>query len=291
MTVQIIVGNSLEKLRALPDASVHMTVTSPPYWGMRDYGIEPTIWGAHVRCDHVFSEEKAIRETRNKRSVWTVATRPFAEAHFATFPPDLIEPCILAGTSERGCCVQCGTGWNRITAPTDRYLEYLGRSIHDHADDLGKGMMQQRGENRQNKMMAEGIMSKETETLGWYPGCDCDGLPPLPDLPQSPRITREDGDFERPLTTAEKAQLEEKRVIWRRRCRRIYDQWRELCEPARAIKTKPCVVLDPFGGAGTTGLVADQNQRDAILIEMNPDYAAMAEKRIHKAVMPLFSVG
>ena len=35
--------------------------------------------------------------TRNKRSVWTVATQPYADAHFATFPPKLIEPCILAG--------------------------------------------------------------------------------------------------------------------------------------------------------------------------------------------------
>jgi len=39
---------------------------------------------------------------RNKRSVWTVATKPFKEAHFATFPPDLIEPCILAGCPEGG---------------------------------------------------------------------------------------------------------------------------------------------------------------------------------------------
>jgi len=37
-------------------------------------------------------------ETRNKRSVWTVATQPYSEAHFATFPPALIEPCILAGS-------------------------------------------------------------------------------------------------------------------------------------------------------------------------------------------------
>ena len=36
-------------------------------------------------------------ETRNRRSVWTVTTKPFKGAHFATFPPDLIEPCILAG--------------------------------------------------------------------------------------------------------------------------------------------------------------------------------------------------
>jgi DNA modification methylase len=35
---------------------------------------------------------------RNKRSVWTVATEPYPEAHFATFPPKLIEPCILAGS-------------------------------------------------------------------------------------------------------------------------------------------------------------------------------------------------
>ena len=38
------------------------------------------------------------REVRNKRSVWTVATHPFPEAHFATFPPALVEPCILAGS-------------------------------------------------------------------------------------------------------------------------------------------------------------------------------------------------
>ena len=37
-------------------------------------------------------------QSRNKRSVWTVATQPYSEAHFATFPPDLIEPCILAGS-------------------------------------------------------------------------------------------------------------------------------------------------------------------------------------------------
>jgi DNA modification methylase len=39
-------------------------------------------------------------------------------------------------------------------------------------------------------------------------------------------------------------------------------------------------VLDPFGGAGTTGLVADRHHRDAILIELNPEYAEMARKRI-----------
>lgn len=39
---------------------------------------------------------------RNKRDVWTVTTKPFSEAHFATFPPDLIRPCILAGCPPEG---------------------------------------------------------------------------------------------------------------------------------------------------------------------------------------------
>ena len=40
-------------------------------------------------------------ERKNKRDVWTITNKPYKGAHFAVFPPDLIEPCILAG-SERG---------------------------------------------------------------------------------------------------------------------------------------------------------------------------------------------
>lgn len=43
-----------------------------------------------------------IYETRNRRSVWTVTTKPFRGTHFATFPPDLIRPCILAGCPKGG---------------------------------------------------------------------------------------------------------------------------------------------------------------------------------------------
>lgn len=89
-------------------------------------------------------------DTRNKRSVWSIPTQAFGDAHFATFPPDLIEPCILAG-------------------------------------------------------------------------CPADGT-----------------------------------------------------------------VLDPFGGAGTTGLVADRHGRSAILIELNPEYADMARRRIYNDA-PLFA--
>src|SRR5262249_48171789 len=54
-----------------------------------------------------------------------------------------------------------------------------------------------------------------------------------------------------------------------------------LIEPCILAGSKPGdTVLDPFGGAGTTGLVADRLGRNAILCELNPDYARMAEARI-----------
>lgn len=52
---------------------------------------------------------------RNKRSVWRVNPVPYKGAHFAVFPPKLITPCVLAGTSEKGCCPMCGTPWDRTS--------------------------------------------------------------------------------------------------------------------------------------------------------------------------------
>lgn len=56
--------------------------------------------------------------TRNKRDVWSVATQPFAEAHFATFPPDLIKPCVLAGAPPRGLVLDpfMGAGTTALVA-------------------------------------------------------------------------------------------------------------------------------------------------------------------------------
>ena len=55
---------------------------------------------------------------RNRRSVWTIPTKPYPKAHFATFPPALVEPCILAGTSAEGCCPECGAPWERAKETT-----------------------------------------------------------------------------------------------------------------------------------------------------------------------------
>jgi DNA modification methylase len=72
-------------------------------------------------------------ETRNKRSVWEIATQPYAEAHFATFPPKLIEPCILAGCPSGGLVLDpfAGSGTTLMVA---QQLGRQGVGIELNAD-------------------------------------------------------------------------------------------------------------------------------------------------------------
>lgn len=62
--ITINVGDCRDVLRSLPDQSVHCVVTSPPYWGLRDYGIPPSIWGGEDGCEHAFADETMVRQIR-----------------------------------------------------------------------------------------------------------------------------------------------------------------------------------------------------------------------------------
>jgi DNA modification methylase len=68
-------------------------------------------------------EPIAYEGRRNKRSVWTVATRPYSGAHFAVFPPELIEPCILAGAPGGGVVLDPFFG----SGTTGQVAQQLGR--------------------------------------------------------------------------------------------------------------------------------------------------------------------
>jgi DNA modification methylase len=65
-------------------------------------------------------EVLATLPERNKRSVWEVATQPFPEAHFATFPPALIEPCVLAGCPKGGTVLDHFAGARTTGLVADR---------------------------------------------------------------------------------------------------------------------------------------------------------------------------
>ena len=146
---------------------------------------------------------------RNMRSVWTITPTPLKYAHFATFPPALVERCVKAGTSEKGCCPHCGKCWERVTSGIREETGHGGRSHVGNRDssrgDCGVGVM----------------MRTVNTTLGFRQSCSC--------LPASPR---------------------------------------------------PCVVYDPFGGAGTVPLVASNLGRHGIMTELSAKYIRMARRRI-----------
>lgn len=78
-----------------------------------------------------------INETRNKRSVWYITTKPYKGAHFATFPPDLIEPCVLAGCPEYGWVLDpfLGSGTTALVAERHKRL-WMGCELNPEYAEL-----------------------------------------------------------------------------------------------------------------------------------------------------------
>ena len=98
---------------------------------------------ARYYYDNKAIEEKSMGDTRNKRSVWTVATQPFSEAHFATFPPKLIEPCILAGCPAGGLVLDpfCGSGTTGMVALRHR-RQFVGIELNAEYVDMAHRRIQ-----------------------------------------------------------------------------------------------------------------------------------------------------
>lgn len=137
--------------------------------------------------------------TANKRSVWTVSSQGYDGAHFAVFPPKLIEPCILAGCPEHVC--------QRCSAPFIRQVEKT-KLLRERPNDYVK----RNGAAGTGNSCANTVAGVDIKTLGWEPSCGC---------------------------------------------------------YAGSIGG---TVLDPFMGSGTTAVVALQQGKQAIGIELNEDY-------------------
>jgi DNA modification methylase len=163
--------------------------------------------------------------TRNRRSVWTVTTKPFRGAHFATFPPDLIEPCILAGTSDGGAYAACGTPLERIVEKGPPDLEHQIACGSDSAGNY------------------DGEATKDYATAGAQNASD---------------VKRRILEGMRPKIT----------VGYRKTC---------TCD---TTATTPCTVLDPFGGSGTSSMVAQKHHRNSIMCELNSEYVPLARGRV-----------
>lgn len=108
-----------------------------------------------------------IDSGRNRRTVWTIATSPFPGAHFATFPPALVEPCILAGSSPQACPV-CGAPWQRVIDKTFVPQQDV-KNPHSLLKASNKGM------DTSNNWGETPRGTNAAITTGWQPTCSCLG--------------------------------------------------------------------------------------------------------------------
>jgi len=121
---------------------------------------------SHTGLQRGFWNENGQHSGRNRRSVWEIAAQPYPEAHFATFPEALVEPCVLAGTSERGGCPACGMPWRRKWTHGD--VISTGGSENGRRPS-GNAVTDFRG----GAMNCGAFPAREHLPAGWQPGCAC----------------------------------------------------------------------------------------------------------------------
>jgi DNA modification methylase len=280
MSVTVLEGDSREVLATLPSESAQCCVTSPPYFGLRDYGNDGQI-GLEATPDAYVAQLVAVfREVRrvlkDDGTLWLNLGDSYART----------------GGTDRKVSETAQVGSTRNT------LQQIQNRTTTAA---------QFGAKEKDLLGIPWRVAFALQADGWYLRSDIIWHKPNP-MPESvtdrptkaheyvfllSKSTRYFYDAE---AIAEQAELNTRnaRTVWPIATKpfkgaHFATMPSELAE--RCIKAGSAagdMVLDPFGGAGTTGLVADQMGRDATLIELNPTYAAMARARIADYA-PLFA--
>ena len=274
---RIICGDVREELRKLAGNSVQCVVTSPPYWGVRDYGVPGQIGAEPVLQDYVDTLVEVFREVRR------------------VLRPDGTFWLNIANTYSSG-----GRTWR-----------------DDDAKNKGRGMSYRpptpEGLKPKDLVGVAWMVAMALQLDGWYlrndiiwhkPNCQPESVKDRLTVSheylfmfmfskderyqfdqEAIRETRKDG-----------AGFKNKRSVWSINTE-AYSDAHFAVFPTELVR--PCIlagsragdaVLDPFFGAGTVGLVAAELGRRCIGIELNVDYVAMARRRISAVQMSLLTI-
>lgn len=340
MSVKIYVGDALECLKKLPDNSVDCCITSPPYWGLRDYGVGGQLGLEKTPEEHIAALVKVFREVHrvlkpegtlwvnygdtyapnvNGRAAAEVVNdnRTFRDKPFSTVvgklkPKDLVGlPWLLAFAlrDKVGFYLRSDIIWHKpncmpesvkdrpvkaheymfLFSKSPRYF-YNYNAILEPVAANDNGNIQHPNALRFDRCVNEPVRPGHN---------DCQH-----------RLSRGKGNnksfrgggayvhnqsFQNGLkdvggqTVGNRENLSgmrNRRTVWTIASRGFAEAHFATYPPELV---RPCllagcpaggVVLDPFGGAGTTALEAERQQKNAILIELNPEYADMARRRI-----------
>lgn len=320
MTTEIRIGNCLDVLRAMPDQSVQCCVTSPPYWGLRDYGhddqigAEPTPAAFVAALVEVFAE--VWRVLADNGTLWinigdTYGTggsgQNFDPAHGSTN-----HLWAQGGQGPAG-----SYGHKAQAAVKGMHKQLLGIpwrlafALQDTGWILRQDLIWDKPNSQPESVTDRCTNSHEylfllTKRTKYYFDNEAIKEPAAPgstarrqraDLHNKPgRAEAYHGNPPGGLAAARSIvnETRNKRSVWSVATSH-YPGSHFATYPPELIR--PCIlagaapgttVLDPFCGSGTTGAVCVSTGRDFIGIEINPEYAALARKRIAAAQPPLF---
>lgn len=308
--IEIRVGDCRELLRELPDESVNCIVTSPPYWNLRDYGVagqiglEETVdeWAAELVS--VFREARRVLrpdgvtwvnlgDSYSGKSLvgqpWRVAfalkddgwlLRSEVVWHKANPMPESVSDRPTKAHEQVFMLTRSERYWYDAAA----VAEQCSPNTHErYAQAAGKpfGMTNWARDGGDHSAVAH---SRREIGIGR-------NARPRKGAPNGSG-TKNNASFDAAM--AKMPETRNVRTVWTFPTEGFSEPHFATfpTELARRCILAACpaggVVLDPFGGAGTTGLVADRLGRDAILLELNPEYAEMARRRIRNDA-PLFA--
>ena len=303
-------GDCLEVLKALPDESVHCCVTSPPYYALRDYGMEEQIGREATpkeyisRLTEVFTEVRRV--LRSDGTLWlNIADTYAGKGNQGDFvdpknpkgrngqavalnykvegckPKDMIGiPWMLAfALRDSGWYLRNDIIWMKENPMPESCKDRCSR-CYEHIFLLSKS----RKYFFDAKAISEPIAPATAERLKrGMKGGNKYGKP-VPGQPQTQTINRPRAHGE--ITDSMINPMRNKRDVWVVNTV-PFKGGHYAAYPPKLVE--PCllagcpeggIVLDPFFGSGTTGMVAKQLNRHYIGIELNPEYAKLAEARI-----------
>ena len=232
---------------------------------------------------------------RNLRSVWAIGTSGFPGAHFAVFPPALVRPMINLGCPAR-CCPTCGRGWEREVT-LGRATSTGGSATGARASNME--IVSVRGQSPASAYNTGNMVAHEHITHGFRPACDCHSalVRPMVNLgcparccPTCGRGWERETEIQAKTRTRLRVSLgqdsQEGRSGRAGEVLSITLGFRPACDCHSAngdTPHVPGVVLDPFAGSGTCGLVCDELGRRFVGVDASRTYCDMAVRRIDGA--------
>ncbi len=314
MTVQIIIGDAREKLREMADCSVQCCVTSPPYYGLRDYGVDGQMGLEETPNEFVAGMVGLFREVRrvlrDDGTLWLNLGDSYAGSRGAPHGSGL-KAKDLIGIPWRVAFALRADGWYlrqdiiwSKPNPMPESVRDRCTKAHEYIFLLSKGPRYFYDADAIKNAPSQALIEQVEQGYG---GTDIkayaagraqsasgtkrriiDGARKKiarrrgHDRAHVGFVERWDG-----MTRAEQVALgSNKRSVWEVGTQPFSEAHFATFPPALI---EPCIlagspaggmVLDPFGGAGTTGLVSERLGRDSTLIELNPEYADIARRRI-----------